>query len=111
MTTDDVPAVAVVPIYRVSGTNVKRTNTDVEQRAINQAQAILDAVTAHDNYDAFRIANSNAAIIADVMQEIREAQAVVDAIQGGAPDYFPNSTAERGSVGRIPVYRGRGQEG
>ena len=27
-------------------------------------------------------------------QRIREAQAAVDAIQGGAPDYFPNSTAD-----------------
>ena len=91
---DDVPEVAVVPTYQVENVDVKRTNTDLEQTAIDQAQAILDAVMAHENYDRFKSDGSNPRTIANVMQEIREAQAVVDAIQGGAPDHFPNSTAD-----------------
>ena len=92
--TDDVPVVAVVKTSQNAGDDAKRTNTDLEQTAINEAQAILDAVMAHENYSAFKSSGTNATNITDVMREIREAQAVVDAIQGGAPDYFPNSTAD-----------------
>ena len=74
--------------------NVIRADVDPEQEALDTAAAIVRAIKDADGYEAFfKDAGTNEATIATLEQAIRETQAAVDAIDGGDPDYMPNSLA------------------
>jgi hypothetical protein len=69
--------------------NVIRADVDPEQDTLDMAKAIVAAVKDASQYEAFAEASNNKAEIAALELNIRRAQATIDAIDGGDPDYWP----------------------